>query len=91
MQHMREKDCESWKKIVEAQKRSPDDAFTGKDAEHPPNSKHTKSSKGSNGIPPNDLPPPNANEEGAGKGNRGDGVNRSGSSGGHTAAGGGGG
>eukprot|EP00973_Karenia_brevis_P069024 9594469-Karenia_brevis.AAC.1 len=59
MEHMREKDHESWKKIVELNKRSPDDTFTGKDAEHPPNSSHKGSSKEPNGTPPN---PPNSGD-----------------------------
>eukprot|EP00973_Karenia_brevis_P002098 284797-Karenia_brevis.AAC.1 len=53
MDHMRENDHNSWKKIVEMNKRSPDDTFTGKDAEHPPNSRHRKTSNGPNGTPPN--------------------------------------
>eukprot|EP00973_Karenia_brevis_P002714 370722-Karenia_brevis.AAC.1 len=42
-------------------KRSPDDTFTGKDAEYPPNSRHRKTSNGPNGTPPNQSGNGNAN------------------------------
>eukprot|EP00973_Karenia_brevis_P056336 7836229-Karenia_brevis.AAC.1 len=62
MEHMRKKDNESWKKIVDMNKRSPDDTFTGEDQEHPPNSRHRKPSNGPNGEPPE--PPGSGNTEG---------------------------
>eukprot|EP00973_Karenia_brevis_P086804 12037521-Karenia_brevis.AAC.1 len=42
-------------------KRSPDDTFTGKDQEHPPNSRHRKPSNGPNGGPPGPSGNGNAN------------------------------
>eukprot|EP00973_Karenia_brevis_P008054 1091586-Karenia_brevis.AAC.1 len=53
MEHMRVNDKAAWKKIVDMNKRSPDDTFTGEDPEHPPNSRHRRPSNEPNGTPSN--------------------------------------